>query len=219
LAKELRSAGDKDSAAAVKKLRRPSIPAWALNQVARDARDAIATLAQTEADARAAQEKVLRGGDADVLRIATTARRAAIDAVVLRANAVVAASGRAAESYEREIDSAVTAIAGSAALIAELQHGELSEIAIPETDFFGGMDVADLPKPKPKPERKLAAVPKPAPAPSPPKAPEPPKPSPELVKARKRLEKARADAQAAVEKLAAANQALTKAENDVSALE
>ena len=203
----------------MKKLRRPSIPAWALNQVARDAADAIATLAQTEADARLAQEKVLRGGDADVLRVATTARRAAIDAVVQRANAVVAASGRAAESYEREIDSAVTAIAGSEALIAELQQGELSEIAIPETDFFGGLDIADLPKPKPKPERKLAAVPKPAPAPAKPKAPEPPKPSPELVKARKRLEKARADAQAAVEKLAAANQALTKAENEVRTLE
>ena len=222
LAKELRTAGDKDLAAAVKKLRRPSVPAWALNQVVRTAPDAVDALASAAADAQAAQQRTLTGGDADALRVAMTGRRAAIDAVVQRAFAVLRDSGRSVESYEREIDGAVNAIASSEPLLAALRGGELQAIEEGgELDFFAGVDIADLPKPKPKPERKLAAVPKAPPAPKskPKPEPAPPKPSPELVKARKLLEKARADAQSAVERLAAANPALTKAENEVRALE
>jgi len=44
LAKALRAQGDKDAASTVKALRKPSVPAWALNQVARQNPELIAEL-------------------------------------------------------------------------------------------------------------------------------------------------------------------------------
>lgn len=67
LAKELRAAGSKDEAAEVKRLRKPSLAAWALNRVARDHPDAVALLREAGADLRAAQEAAL-AGDAGRLR-------------------------------------------------------------------------------------------------------------------------------------------------------
>jgi hypothetical protein len=80
LAKELRAAGDKASAAEVAGLRRPSVGAWALNQVARQHPELIASALRAGDRLRAASEAAT-AGDAKGLREATAADRAAGQAV------------------------------------------------------------------------------------------------------------------------------------------
>jgi hypothetical protein len=84
LAKELRAAGDKEAAALVAKLRRPTATAWALNQIARRQ----PALIDGALDARAALLAVTEGtgrGEATDLRAATAQDREATRAVLAAA--------------------------------------------------------------------------------------------------------------------------------------
>jgi len=65
LAKRLRAEGRRDTSAAVKKLRRPTVVAWALNQVARAHPDEVAKLVEAGAAVRRAQAAALGAGDGD----------------------------------------------------------------------------------------------------------------------------------------------------------
>jgi hypothetical protein len=80
LAKELKASGDKDGAAEVAKLRRPSVGAWALNQVARSQPKLIEAALDAGSRLRAASDAAAEG-DASGLRDATAAERAAAQAV------------------------------------------------------------------------------------------------------------------------------------------
>jgi hypothetical protein len=85
LAKELRAAGSRDDADAVAKLRKPTLPAWALNQLARRNRREVDLLLDAGHRLREAQAGVLRGGDRDAFE---QARRTEADALArLRAEA------------------------------------------------------------------------------------------------------------------------------------
>jgi hypothetical protein len=80
LAKELKAAGQKDVAAVVAKLRKPSPAAWALNQVARTQPELVtAALAATHALREASDAAV--GGDASGFREAAAAERSATRAL------------------------------------------------------------------------------------------------------------------------------------------
>ncbi|HWJ98594.1 MAG TPA: hypothetical protein VNQ33_10575 [Acidimicrobiales bacterium] len=86
LAKELRADGRKEEAKAVVKLRKPTVPAWLLDQVAAEQPELIeAALAAGEALATATDETL--EGDASNLRGATEAEREASAAVMDAANA------------------------------------------------------------------------------------------------------------------------------------
>jgi hypothetical protein len=85
LAKELRAGGDRDGAAAVKKLAKPTRAAWAVNRLVRDRPDEIAALVGAGAALAGAQEQLLDGADADVLRSAAVAARALVDALAAEA--------------------------------------------------------------------------------------------------------------------------------------
>src|SRR4051794_419534 len=89
LVRERKAAGDKAGAAAVKALKRPTVPLWALNQVARQDPDTVDALVGAAADARAAQGAVLDGGKPDELRDALTRRREALAAVARAARSVL----------------------------------------------------------------------------------------------------------------------------------
>ncbi|MBK5223287.1 MAG: hypothetical protein JJE52_10520, partial [Acidimicrobiia bacterium] len=59
--KALKAAGDKDAAAVVAKLKKPTRVAWAINQVARRAGDRIGELRAAGADLRERQAEALAG--------------------------------------------------------------------------------------------------------------------------------------------------------------
>ena len=77
-AEELKSAGRADEAAEVKKLRRPSIVAWAVNAASRERPEDVAALREAGRELRRAQRKALSGGGGEDLRRATDDRRALI---------------------------------------------------------------------------------------------------------------------------------------------
>jgi hypothetical protein len=85
LATELRVGGDRDRAAAVKKLTKPTRAAWAVNRLVRDRPDEIAALVEAGTALAGAQEQLLDGADADVLRSAAVAARGLVDALAAEA--------------------------------------------------------------------------------------------------------------------------------------
>src|SRR5436305_3505122 len=94
LAKQLRRDGHRDEATAVAKLRRPSLAAWAVNQLVRNQRSQIATLFETGDALRAAQADLLaKRGDPNRLREAVEAERVAVDELIEKARGFLSRQG------------------------------------------------------------------------------------------------------------------------------
>ena len=102
-AKELRASGDREAADAVKKLRKPTVSAWAVNQLARRERDTLDTLlAAGEALRRAQSALGEGGGDARVLRDAARDERGAIDDLVAAASELLPSASESVLEEVRE---------------------------------------------------------------------------------------------------------------------
>ena len=89
-AKELRKA-DRAAADAIKKLRKPSVAAWAVNQLARQAADDVEALLAAGAALRQAQ---LGGGDRASIRESSRDEREAVERLVSSAQALLREAGR-----------------------------------------------------------------------------------------------------------------------------
>jgi hypothetical protein len=85
LAKERRTAGDRDGAAAIKKLAKPTRAAWAVNMLARSHAEEVRALVDAGAALAGAQEQLLGGAEPAVLRQAAEAARALVDALAAQA--------------------------------------------------------------------------------------------------------------------------------------
>lgn len=85
LAKELRGDGDRERAAEVKKLAKPSRAAWAVNMLARSHADEVRALVEAGEALAGAQEQLLGGAEPSVLRQAADAARALVDALAAQA--------------------------------------------------------------------------------------------------------------------------------------
>jgi hypothetical protein len=85
LAKEIRAEGDRERAAAIKRLAKPTRAAWAVNRLARERPDEVRALVEAGEALAGAQEALLGGADADVLRGAAEAARALVDALAAQA--------------------------------------------------------------------------------------------------------------------------------------
>jgi hypothetical protein len=93
LAKKLRADGDRKRAAEVAKLRKPSVAAWAVNQLVRTQRRAIDELFEAGDGLRAAQEDLVAGRGADPLRKAAQRERAAVEQLAETARGLLSSEG------------------------------------------------------------------------------------------------------------------------------
>jgi len=94
LAKQLRAAGSRDEAAAVKALPKPTVAAWAANQAVRSQKRAARELWKAGDALSAAQDAVLAGkGSGTKLREASERERAAVETLVDAARGLLGASG------------------------------------------------------------------------------------------------------------------------------
>lgn len=158
LATQLKAAGDKAAASKLGKLARPTISAWAVNQLWWHARDAFDALFQTAAR--------LRKGDLQ----ATTAHREAIAKLRARATRMLADAGHAAtEGTLRKVTQTLAALAASGTW-GDDPAGALSADRDPpgfEAIGIGNLAASDdepaptktepAPKAKPEPTHKHAA--------------------------------------------------------------
>jgi hypothetical protein len=81
LAKRLRAEGDRERAEEVKRLPKPTRAAWAVNRLVRERPDEVRGLVEAGEALAGAQEQLLGGADADVLRRAADAARRLVDAL------------------------------------------------------------------------------------------------------------------------------------------
>jgi hypothetical protein len=94
LARSLRADGWREQAAEVAGLRKPSVVAWAVNQLVRTQGRALAALYDAGDKLREAQAAVLAGrGDARSLRTAADRERVAVDALVIAARGLLTSDG------------------------------------------------------------------------------------------------------------------------------
>jgi hypothetical protein len=132
LAAELKDAGKADEAAEIKKLRRPSVVAWAVNVTSRERPEDVEALREAGQAVRRAQRKALSGGGGEDLRHATDARRALIQSL---ADAGVAAIGERGGTHRDAIAATFDAASVDDELGKRLQAGTVEREARPTAGF------------------------------------------------------------------------------------
>jgi hypothetical protein len=148
LARRLKDAGQTDASAQVKSLRKPTVPLWAVNQLARHNQKGIDALLTAGERLRAAQQDALQSGDSSALRDATATERKVLRELTQQADELLRKAGHSAAG-ER-----IASTLRSAALTAEggdlLRRGRLSEEL--ESSGFGAFAGMELPASPAKPK-------------------------------------------------------------------
>ena len=130
LAKQMRGDGDAEGAAAVKQLRKPSVAAWALNQVRHGGKKQADELIDAAADLGETQATLLAGGGREDFDEASARERKLVEALVKRAAKELSAAGRPpSASTEEKLRTTLHAVATSEEARDAFAAGRLS------TDF------------------------------------------------------------------------------------
>lgn len=147
LERRLKKEGDSEAADEVAALAKPSVPIWAINQLARQEKASMRTLLDAAAKLRKAQERALGGGDPNALREAQTAEREALRDLTHGAETILERAGRPAT---RAVLERIRTTLGAAALAepsrSALKAGRLTD----EVEASGFDALTDL---KPTPRR------------------------------------------------------------------
>lgn len=140
LARELRRDGERERAAAVSKLRKPSVAAWAVNQLVRTQKREVDALFKSGDALRQAQADVLAGsGDAAALRASVQAEREAVERLLAAARGLLNSDGHELTRATLEqvsdtlhaaaLDHEARATVDNGCLERELRHVGLGELA------------------------------------------------------------------------------------------
>jgi hypothetical protein len=154
LARRLKNEGEKDTAEEVAALVKPSVPVWAINQLARRDKAALRALLDAAAKLRKAQERALAGGDSDALRAAQTAEREAIRDLTQKAGGILEEAGRpASRAILERIRSTLGAAALAEPIRSALKAGRLTdEVEMSGFDALAGIEPAPRQRAQPKDE-------------------------------------------------------------------
>jgi hypothetical protein len=197
LAKELRRAGKKEAADEVKALRKPSVSAWTVNQLARRRPQEVRDLVKAGDGLRKAQRAAVGGGGPEALQDASHTHRERLDELTSAARDEHGASGTTLQRVAQTLRAASIDKEASKTLLAGTLAGDVEQAG------FGQVLAAVPPggvraKPRRRPETKAGpkAKPKAAPKPKP-----PPKRRDPNAARRKRLQEQLEKAQARVRQL------------------
>jgi hypothetical protein len=148
LAQRLKQAGQVDAAARVKQLRKPTVPLWAVNQLARSHPDEVRALLAAGDRLRAAQQAALRG-KSEELRKATAEEREVLRRLTKHAEDLLGQTGHPADT--KRIADTLRAAAVAEAGRELLAQGRLSEeLQASGFEAFAGMKIPNEPTPKAK---------------------------------------------------------------------
>jgi hypothetical protein len=151
LARRLKQDGNKEAAEQVQALAKPSVPTWAINQLARLEKAKVKALLQAGATLRKAQEQALTGGRADTLRTAQAEERQTVRDLTRRAEEILKESGRpASRAIIERISSTLAAAAVTEPARTALKAGRLtSEVKVSGFDALAGIELpAEPPAPR-----------------------------------------------------------------------
>jgi hypothetical protein len=144
LAKRLKQEGDADAAEQVRGLAKPSVAAWAVNQLARRDPEAVRSLLNVAARLRNAQERSLKGERAaDELRAAQAEEREVIRQLTRGAEQVLHEAERPASGTTLErVASLLRAAAVAEPGRTTLREGRLSgDVEVSGFDAFAGLEL------------------------------------------------------------------------------
>ena len=144
LERRLRRDGDREQAEAVKSLRKPTVAAWALNQLARRRRADVERLVAAGERLRGAQEALLQGGDRDALSAAAADERS-----------LVGELARDAAALEEKLRATLHAAATDEEAASELLSGRL----VRDREAVGLFGLAEAPAETARPRSRRAAKP------------------------------------------------------------
>ena len=134
-AKALRKDGQRDEADAVKALRKPTLAAWALNQLTRQRPKKVAGLIAAGEELRAAQQELLAGGDRKAFQSAAAKER---DQVAKLARDAVELASEAGERGSPALTEKIAATLHAAALDEETAEELRAGRLIREREAIGG---------------------------------------------------------------------------------
>lgn len=135
LAARLRSDGDREASRRVGQLRRPTVAAWAVNQVVRGSGDKVAALLETGQELRRAQRQLLSGVAAPGLRPAANRRRELVQVLQTRADEALERSGRDPGGHRRDVQTTFEAASIDEDAAHALQQARLSKPLAPPSGF------------------------------------------------------------------------------------
>jgi len=196
LTKALRTAGLRDEAEALAKLRKPSIAAWALNQLARRHRREVDLLLDSGHRLREAQAGLFGGGEKDAFETARRAEQDALSQLTAAAEELLGERGSASAATLGQVTESLRAAAVSPEGRELLARGRFTEpIRGMGFDLVGEL-AAGAPKPRRRPTQRRR--------------------SPEvLAKAKVELRDAQAELRAAEQQVERARQRVRDAEERV----
>lgn len=142
LATRLKRDGDAETAEQVRSLSKPSVAAWAVNQLARRDAEAVRSLLNVAARLRSAQERSLKGERAaDELRAAQAEEREIIRRLARSAEGVLQEAGRPASGTTLErVSSLLRAAAVDEPGRTTLREGRLTgDVEVSGFDAFAGL--------------------------------------------------------------------------------
>ena len=143
LAKRLAADGDREASAGVKRLRKPSLVGWALNQLSRRHLTELQALMGAGEALRRAQRRAASGAKDSGFQEATERRRAAIMKLTARATALLAEVGKPTQSAEGDIGRTLEAASVDPEAGAQLLAGRLTKpiSTVPGFDSVGAFEV------------------------------------------------------------------------------
>jgi hypothetical protein len=136
--KEVRADGDREAADAIKALRKPTLAAWALNQLARRRRKDLDGLLKAGEQLRAAQEELVGGGDREAFQSAAAKERELVAELSADAAALASEAGQSGGGLEEKVAETLHAAALDEQIAAELRSGHL----VREREAIGGFGPA-----------------------------------------------------------------------------
>jgi hypothetical protein len=155
LARQARKDGDAQRAAEIKQLRKPSVPAWVVNRLARQRELDMRRLLKAGEQLAGAQVGAMRGESGDAFLQARRDEQRALEALAAGAREILAEAGRGDAALDRVL---ATLRAGSLTEDgrALLESGRLTEEL--EPPGFEALAGLDIPTPPPRPAAKPAEV-------------------------------------------------------------
>jgi hypothetical protein len=163
LAKELRGAGRRDDATRVAAMRKPSLAAWAVNQLMRTQRRAVVALFDAGDALRRAQSELLAGhGDPGALRAAGKRERASVAKLVESARGLLSSEGHElSQAMLERVSETLHAAALDERARARVKDGclerELRHIGLGADQAAPGKASRRAGEAKPRPSRRAAA--------------------------------------------------------------
>jgi hypothetical protein len=147
-------AADRDAAEQVHALRRPTVAAWAVNQVARRQPELVAELLDAGDKLRQAQRRALSGLRDSGLRTAAGERRDLLERLLAAAAGVLVEAGRAPEPHRDAVAASFQAASVEAEAAAVVRRGRLTRELQAPAGFgeVSGLELLRERPPEPSPE-------------------------------------------------------------------